>query len=66
MATSNSTTAVVEMLKNIDSHLNRSITKSCLTYDKQTLSEIIAKGYATVKGDLVTREFHGKNYEVYC
>ena len=57
---------IIEMLKNIDSHLNRTMKKNCLDYDKKSLSEIIKKGYVTVKGNLVTREFHGKNYEVYA
>jgi hypothetical protein len=63
METTNNT---IEMLKNIDSMLNRTIQKASLFYDKKTLSEIIKKGYVTVKGNLITREFHGKNYEIYA
>lgn len=63
METTNNT---IEMLKNIDSMLNRTIQKVSLFYDKKTLSEIIKKGYVTVKGNLITREFHGKNYEIYA
>ena len=55
----------IKMLKNIDSMLNRTIQKESLSYDKITLNEIIKKGYVTVRGKLVTREFHGKNYEMY-
>lgn len=61
-----SSSNTIEMLKNIDSHLNRTMQRVSLDYDKKTLSEIIKKGYVTVKGNLVTREFHGKNYEVYA
>jgi hypothetical protein len=60
------TEKIVEMLKNIDSHFNRIMPKVCLGYDKNTLSEIIKKGYVTVKGDFISREFHGKNYQVYA
>jgi hypothetical protein len=57
---------IIEMLKNIDSMLNRTMQKDSLSYDKNTLAEIIKKGYVSVKGKYVTREFHGKNYEVYA
>lgn len=60
------TNNIIEMLKNIDSMLNRTMQKESLSYDKKTLSEIIKKGYVSVKGKYVTREFHGKNYEVYA
>lgn len=55
----------IEMLKNIDSHLNRRMQKKSLSYDKKTLASIITKGYVTVIGNIVTREFHGKNYHLY-
>jgi len=63
MTTENSKT--IEMLKNIDSHLNRRMQKASLFYDKNTLAKIIRKGYVTVIGNIVTREFHGKNYDLY-
>jgi len=58
-------TTTLEMIKNIDSNLNRTMQKASLQYDKETLKHIIKKGYVTVKGNLVTREFHARNYEVY-
>ena len=65
-STMENTNNLIEMLKNIDSMLNRTMQKESLYYDKKTLAEIIKKGYVSVKGNYVTREFHGKNYEVYA
>jgi hypothetical protein len=56
---------IVEMLKNIDGMYNRTTKKECLYYDKVTFNEIVKKGYVTLKGNLVSREFYGKNYELY-
>ena len=57
---------LVNMLKNIDSCADRTISKICLLYDKKTLNHIISKGYVTIYGDKITRKFNDKNYEIYC
>jgi hypothetical protein len=56
------TTEIIKMLKNIDSHSERTLYKTTLNYDKKTLSTIIKEGYVTVIGDKITRKYHGKNY----
>ena len=38
--------------------------KTQISYDKSALNFIISKGFVTVKGNLVTREFHSNNYNV--
>ncbi len=59
------TSATLEMIQNIDSHFNRTMRKEMLNYDKKTLNYIIKMGYVAVRGNEVTREFHGMNYEKY-
>lgn len=53
-----------KMLQDIDAMLNRTMQKVSLSYDRSALNFIISKGFVTVKGNLVTREFHSNNYNV--
>ena len=56
--------AAKKMLQDIDAMLNRTMQKASLSYDKSALNFIISKGFVTVKGNVVTREFHSNNYNV--
>lgn len=58
--------AVIKMLKDIDSMLDRTSSKSSLSYDTTSLKYIIKQGYVTLIGDKVTRKFHGYNYDCVC
>ena len=53
-----------KMLQDIDAMLNRTMQKASLSYDKTVLNFIISKGFVTVKGAVVTREFNSNNYNV--
>lgn len=52
------TTQELKMISDIESMNGRSTRKECLEYDKATLQSIIAQGYVTVIGNIVSREFH--------
>lgn len=53
-----------KMLQDIDVMVNRTMQKASLSYDKLALNFIISRGFVTVKGNVVTREFHSNNYNV--